>query len=683
MKSGFYSRLALNNLKKNYRFFIPRILCETGLLGCFYIAVTLVNDNRLASVSGGDYIPTFMVIAVAVLGLLSAVIIFYVNSFLMKQRKKEFGMYNVLGMEKKHIGRVLFHESFVSSVISVVFGLLFGILFYKLCSLLICRLLKAEIIIGMYFINAKTIIESAAFFFVLDALSYLFNLISISRMKPVELLASKQTGEKEPKIKWALLILGILSIGGGYYISLTTKTPLAALELFFIAVILVIIGTYFIFVAGSIFVLKALKKNPKIYYDKKRMPAISGLIYRMKQNAVGLASIAILATGVLVMVSTTVSLYSGIDGTLNKNYAYDFYSVGYFIDENDVSGELIPEDTALRFAETAAKKSGLEIESHAIQNYLEVAYMKDDNEFKLYDAGLMPDNICDCVFITADVYNELAGENVSLEKDEIITCRISSDIGNAYDLTGTVHFQNSEFKVKNTIYAFPVSIPVIASGFIQYGLVVADGEVLDAIYNEQKEQLGDFASNYSSRLAVNFTDKDKMLENGWKFTTEFYTATDNYVRSSACEKNGYSYYTDSYWEARDSMFGMFGTLLFLGILLGSVCMFATVLIIYYKQISEGYEDKERFKIMEKIGMSRAEVKKTIDSQVLLVFFLPLITAGVHVAFAYPLLRKMLKILMLYDAKLFLVCTVISYLVFSVVYVIIYKGTSRTYYRIVR
>ena len=380
MKSGFFLKLAWSNIGKNRRFFLPRILAEAGLLCVFFIVFTLKSDERILALRGGEYLEMFMSIGVAVMTLLSAILLFYINSFLMKQRKREFGVYNILGLEKRHIGRVLFHETFLCSLIAVALGLGCGLLFYKLCSLLICRLLEAEIVLGFYFISLKNLLISGLFFVVLDLLTYGVNCVSIARMKPVELLAAANAGEREPKVKWALLVLGVLALGGGYYIAVTVESPLRAIALFFVAVLLVIVGTYFLFVAGSIFVLKALKKNPKFYYNKNRMPAVSGLLYRMKQNAVGLASIAILATGVLVMISTTVSLYAGMQETLDKNYPQDYYlSVKNRFEGADTVDTMPPELTA-QVVEKAAKKMGLEIRELKTQEYLEVSYYGQDGE---------------------------------------------------------------------------------------------------------------------------------------------------------------------------------------------------------------------------------------------------------------------------------------------------------------
>lgn len=261
MKTGFFLKLARSNISKNRRFFIPRILSEAGLLCVFYIVFTLRADERLLEIRGGEYIGMFMSIGVAVMTLLSVILLLYINSFLMKQRKREFGVYNILGLEKRHIDRVLFHETAISSLVSVALGLLTGVLFYKACSLLICRLLGAEIVLGFYFISVRNLAISGLLFMALDLLTYGINCVTIAKLKPVELLSSANVGEREPKVKWLLLVLGVLALGGGYYISVTTESPLKAIALFFVAVILVIIGTYFLFVAGSIFVLKALDRK--------------------------------------------------------------------------------------------------------------------------------------------------------------------------------------------------------------------------------------------------------------------------------------------------------------------------------------------------------------------------------------------------------------------------------------
>lgn len=682
MKLGFYSKLAINNIRKNSRFFFPRICTEAGLIACFYIMLTLSMDGRMQSVKGGNYLSAFMWMGVAILALLSAVLMLYINRFLMKQRKREFGVYNVLGMEKRHVGRVLFFENLISSLLSVIAGLLAGMLLYKLCSLLICRLLQTGAVAGFYYVTPLTLIPTVAFFLVLDFLIFLLNRISVAIMKPVELLQSNSAGEKEPKIKWVMLISGLVCLGTGYYLTITTESPLNALALFFVAVLLIIAGTYFLFVAGSIFVLKTLRKNKNFYYRPKNMPAVGGLLYRMKQNAVGLASISILATGVLVMISTTMSLYSGYESVLKKNYPQHLYLEAGFSGDNEEIEFLSPSDLE-KIVRNAAEKNGADIKDVEYHEYLLLAYYNSDNilytqpEMNEADVMEVSSDIGNYFFMTEKTYSDLTGETLGLSQNEIVVCSIYNPEG-LKDVTGTLTIHGRKYRIKNNIYHFPISASYLASMFSCYGVVVSDENTLNEIYVSQKKVLGQFASDYTRRIAVTFADSGKAEAAG--------DAIENDIRASLNKLSDgrvLHYNLDSCWNAKEALLGMFGTLFFLGMLLGTVCLFATALIIYYKQISEGYEDRARFQIMEKVGMSREEVKKTIGRQVLLVFFLPLAVAGIHMAAVFPILTRMMKVLMFFSVKLFVICTLITFAAFALIYVLIYIGTSRTYYQIVK
>lgn len=690
MKTGFFLKLARSNISKNRRFFLPRILSEAGLLCVFYIVFTLRADERILQLRGGQYIEVFMSIGVAVMMLLSVILLFYINSFLMKQRKREFGVYNILGLEKRHICRVLFHETALSSLASVVLGLAMGTLFYKLCSLLICQLLNAEIVLGFYFINARSLTLSGAFFLVLDVMAYGVNCVTIARLKPVELLSSANVGEREPKVKWPLLVLGLLALGGGYYISLTTQNPLKALVLFFVAVILVIIGTYLLFVAGSIFVLKALKKNKRFYYNKKHMPAVSGLLYRMKQNAVGLASIAVLATGVLVMISTTVSLYAGAEETVKRNYPQDYYLSARYLQWSDegqlLHAEDMPRETMLRAVEQGAEKNGLTIKEIALQEYLTVSYIYENDTLTCERvSGNAADNLKGLsviTYITEEMYRSLGGEALNLAKDEIAVCPM--DIRQSGFDRPTLTIGEDTYQIKTTIPLFPISSGMEAAATNSYGVVVADESVLAHIFDQQKAAYGEAASDYTRRIAASFAGREANGDVGEKLERD----VEAYLKEAAFpqqQEPGESLVItgNTVWGARESVTAMCGALLFLGIILGLVCLFATVLIVYYKQISEGYEDWVRFQIMQKVGMSRREVKSTINSQVLLVFFLPLVVAGMHLAFAFPILEKVLHILLLSSTSLFVICSLVTFGVFAAVYTLIYMATARTYYKIVR
>ena len=686
MKTGFFLKLARSNISKNRRFFIPRILSEAGLLCVFYIVFTLKSDERLLEIRGGEYIGMFMSIGVAVMTLLSVILLLYINSFLMKQRKREFGVYNILGLEKRHIDRVLFHETAISSLVSVALGLLTGVLLYKLCSLLICRLLGAEIVLGFYFISVRNLVISGLLFMALDLLTYGINCVTIAKLKPVELLSSANVGEREPKVKWLLLVLGVLALGGGYYISVTTESPLKAIALFFVAVILVIIGTYFLFVAGSIFVLKALKKNQKFYYNKKRMPAVSGLLYRMKQNAVGLASIAILATGVLVMISTTVSLYAGQEETLRRNYPQDYYLSARYVEWNQ-EGDLtfsqeIPLDTLTRVVKQEAEKNGLTVQDIKRQEYLMVTYLYENDTLICKRADRSASDLKGLsviTYITEDMYRSLGGEPLNLAADEVAVCPM--DIRKSGFDRPEITVEGDTYRVKTTVPLFPIQSGMDAAATNCYGIVVADESVLEHLYEQQKQAYGEAASDYTRRIAVSFEDRTIDGEVGDQLEQDVGDALNEEV-SSWRQEGSLSFTYSTVWDARASVMGMYGSLLFLGILLGLVCLFATALIVYYKQISEGYEDRTRFQILQKVGMSRREVRQTINSQVLLVFFLPLVVASIHLAFAFPILEKLLHVL-LSSTSLFVICSLITFGVFAAVYTLIYTATARTYYKIVR
>ena len=687
MKTGFYSRIAFENIRKNRRLYLPRILAEAGLLGCFYILITLAMDQRLSDTLGGSYLSAFMAFGAVVIGLLSFVLILYVNSFLMKRRKSEYGLYNVLGMEKRHILKVLFSESLITSLLSVLLGLLFGILFYKASSLLICRLMRVDIVAGFYYLHAPTLLIAAVVFLALDLVAYLINSLTILRMKPVELLAERHAGEKEPKIRWLLLILGVLTLGAGYAIALTVRSPLSAVFLFFAAVLLVIIGTYCLFVTGTTFVLKCLKRNKRYYYDSRHMPAVAGLLFRMKQNAVGLASIAILATGVLVMISTTVSLYSGVQDTIDTNYPQHLYLSANRKEDGLVRS--VPVEELSGIVQETAAEFGQTIDRIRTEQLLTVSYLMRGDALLAkseVQGGYDLSELTNAVFITADTYARLNAKTLTtliysetqrlqLEKDEIAFCRIISTAGTFQDAPKSLTIHGKTYRVKEILTYFPVSSN---TGTIvnTIGIVVADEDVLRDIYLSQKEAYGKFASEYADRIGVTFFDEKAISSVG----QEFDRAVSEKLR--AAYPDNLSYSLDTKWGSLHNILDMYSTFLFLGILLGFVCLFSTILIIYYKQISEGYEDRDRFQIMEKIGMEAREVKKAIGSQLKLQFFLPLVTAAVHTAAAFPILLKLLKVLMLSNTYLFVVCTLITFAVFALVYAAVYRLTARTYYKIV-
>lgn len=677
MKIGYYRRLAWNNLRKNKRLYVPNILTGMGLAAVFYIVLTLTMDERLQAVRGGSFLRNIMPLGVVVVGLMSFVLILYTNSFLMKQRSREFGLYNVLGLEKRHIGRVLFWETAFCMLFVLAGGLIAGIVFYKLCALLICRVLAVDSVLGFYHISAASLIPSALFFLLLYLLTYLINRIRIAGMKPVEMLQSTHIGEKEPRVKWLLLLIGVVTLGAGYFISLTTKEPLSAIYIFFVAVILVIIGTYCLFITGSIAVLKCLKRSPKYYYQKKHMVAVSGLLYRMKQNAVGLASITILATMVLVMVSTTVSMYAGIEDTKERQFPHQVVlSAAY---EENGETVVIPEDVLLGMVNTAAEETGLTVSFAEHQRYLSCAFLRDDDVFWT-DRSRMSGTLMECFFVTAEEYETITGVHLDLADDQMAVYGAPS---NASGMIPSFTLGDRTFDCTMQLDSYPIAMEKFSSVDC-FGFVVKDEATFQYICELQKAAYGVHASEIANELVIDFSDEKAAGEHYGDFERSMRAQLAAYVGAQlGTDAPEFTADITAVWEFDEYLYGIYGTLLFLGLLLSIVFLFATALIIYYKQISEGYEDRERFQIMQKVGMSADEVKGAIRSQIVLVFFLPLLAAAMHVAFAFPILTRVLCVLFMSDQALFMGCTVGALCVFALIYVLIYSITAKVYYRIVK
>jgi putative ABC transport system permease protein len=679
MKIGFYSRIAWNNIRKNGRLYLPNIAAGTGFAAVFYIFLTLAMDNRMGSVRGGRYLSSIMPLGVVVLGILSVILLLYTNSFLMKQRNREFGLYNVLGLEKRHIGRILFWEMAICAAFVLAGGMALGFLLYKLCVLVICRLLAVDSVLGFYYFSWRTVIPTTLFFAAIYLFAFLWDRVGIARMKPTELLKSAQAGEREPKVKWLLLVIGFLSLGGGYYISVTTKEPLKAMELFFVAVLLVILGTYCLFITGITALLKLMKSNSRFYYKKKHFVAVSGLLYRMKQNGVGLASITILATMVLVMLSTTVSMYAGIGDTIRRQYYHQMtMSAEYVADGGYVE---VPLEDLKQMVEQTAEEFDLAISYTGQQQYLACAigragevFLKDRTSADLLDA-----NVAEAWFMTAEEYERLTGQTLSLKENELAYYALP---GNASAFPDTLTLGDTTYQCLSILPEYPVSMEGYAIVDC-FGFVVPQASDLENIYALQKESYGKNASEMNDKLVLDFSDEDRMEEVYDDFYKSLRAKILAYIAAIPEADGSTGMSVDSKWDTIEYLYGMYGTLLFLGLLLSVIFIFATALIIYYKQISEGYEDQERFWIMQKVGMSQKEVKGTIKSQILLVFFLPLLVAAMHTAFAFPILTRLLRAIFAADQMLFLGCTLGALAAFAVLYVVIYRLTARTYYKLVR
>ena len=642
MNNVFYPKLAANNIKKNSKTYIPYMLTCIFTAAMYYIIHSLSNNEGISTLIGSDTISITLGLGNNITAIFAIIFLFYTNSFLIKRRKKEFGLFNILGMEKKHLLRVIGYETLYIALISLTLGIAIGILLDKLMYLSVLKLMGVEISLGFY-ISWSSILSTIILFSIIFFIIFINSLRQVHLSNPIELLRSSNFGEKEPKTKWAMAILGFVCLGLGYYIALTTKNPVAAISLFFVAVILVIVGTYLVFTAGSIAFLKVLRKNKNYYYNVKHFTSVAGMIYRMKQNAVGLANICILSTMVLVMISSTSSMMMGMEDIINERYPYDIsiYSDGSDTNKNNLLVEEIENSI-----------SSEKVEKEVAYSYLNFAGIKDKDKFitNRDSNSVVVNNINNLIFITLEDYNKVASESKVLEDGEVLL--YSNRDKYEYD---TINVFDKSYKIVERVDDFLgngiISANVASSQFI----VVKDMGELHYLYRAQKDTFGENASEiefmYGIDLKVDDNEKEVIYNN----------------IIDTLNNKGFDFIGETKAGSRSSFLSLYGGLFFIGIFLGALFIMATILIIYYKQISEGYDDKERFEIMQKVGMSNEEVQGAIRSQVLTVFFLPLITAGIHISFAFPFILKILSMLNLTNTKLFILCTVVSFIIFTLIY----------------
>lgn len=671
MSRFFYFKLAITNIKKNAKTYVPYMITSILTISMFYIICSLGNNPNITKACGTDSMKYVLFLGTWVCGIFAVIFLFYTNSFLMKRRKKEFGLYNILGMEKKHISMVVLCETLIMSIISLVLGLVVGILFDKLMLLVILSMFTVEIPLGFH-ISPESFPATLTLFTGIFVLIFLNSIRQIHLAKPIELLQGSTVGEKEPKAKWLIALIGAICLGSGYYISLTTTNPIAALNMFFIAVILVIIGTYLLFTAGSIVLLKALRKNKNYYYKTKNFISISGMIYRMKQNAVGLANICVLSTMVLVMISSTFSLWNGMNDVLNNFYPREFTFTPFEYSEESASD-------LKAWVNDTLDECNVKPKDITEYSYLNFAVVQDKDTF-IMDRdnpaySNMVNEIRNLFFITLDDYNKMANSNETLEADEVLV--YSNRDQYSYK---EMKLSNKTLKIKETLKDFPNNNIMASNVASSHFIVVKDKSVINDLNKIQNEKYGDMASSIQYYYAFNvdaniekIIDINNKFENKIKEMGTYGENTNKYV---------YEGRFDCRETEKNDFIGMYGGLYFIGVFLGVLFIIATILIMYYKQISEGYDDKGRFEIMQKVGISHEEIKKSIHSQVLTVFFLPLIVAGIHVAFAFPFITRLLAILNLTNVKLFAMATVGGFLIFSVFYAVVYRITARSYYKIV-
>lgn len=664
MNKGMYTKLAITNIKNNRQFYFPYLLTGIITVAMFYIMCALESNPGIQSMPGAKDLGLILRLGIGVIGIFAVIFLFYTNSFIIKRRKKELGIYNILGMEKRHIAKILSKEAFFTAIIAIGGGLVTGVLFHKLACMLLYRMIGFNGGITFSF-SKKGVMITAILFAIVYLLTYIYDLFQVQLANPIELLQSGNKGEREPKTKAIMAVLGVLCLGTGYFIAITTKNPIKALTLFFVAVILVIIGTYLLFTAGSIALLKILRRNKGYYYQTKHFTSVSGMIYRMKQNAVGLANICILSTMVLVAVSTTVSLYVGVEDIMKERYPNEINIRAYY-DTGAPS-----EDSIAPIVEKSVKESGRKIRHE--EDYLELyfAAIKDQGQYsldkeKVKTAG---DRVSGFVVLTREdckkKYNEeipeLAENEVALftiKKTDMDTLVLEN---RSYHVKEIKQFENTE------------DFETIADMMDEYYYVIVnDVQDMERLWQLQKDIYQENSSSISRQVRLDIDgDSEQKKE-----------CFENIKTALEPEQAKARILIDSRQSNLDEFYQIYGGFLFLGLFLGILFLMITVLIIFYKQISEGYDDKERFSIMEKVGMSNDEVKATIRSQVRTVFFLPILMAAIHVGMAFPMIKRLLFLFGLSNTALFTGCMAGTILVFALIYLLVFLKTSKTYYKIV-
>ena len=683
MKSGLYLKLSVNGIKKNKKLYLPYLITCICMVMMFYLIDYLAVSPQFAKIKGGDTMQMILGFGSGVISIFSLILLYYTNSFLIRRRQREFGLYHILGMGKIDLVKIMILENLIISVLTIAGGIVGGILFSKLGELLAAKILGSNAGLSMK-ISVPALVATALLFLVIFALIMLRMIVSVYRLKPVELLKSEKTGEKPPKANWIFAVLGLLLLGVAYYLSLTIKDPLVAMIWFMVAVVLVILATYLLFIAGSVTFCKIMQKKKGYYYKTNHFVSLSSMIYRMKRNGAGLASICILSTMVLVMVSSTTSLYLSMEHGLYLRYPKSVQIEMYTKPEQTEEMKETQNGQIIELVQKVLKEHNQTAENPENYRMLTVSGIVSKNEiyFNPENApGVNEVNTFDHLkmfyALPLEAYNRIMGTNLVLAPGEAYLYAKDSDF--SYD---QITVENSgTWRIKGHLDKMISNGNNMANMNSSFYLVVSGLEDIKALEEGNVSVYG--VNGSYEKWYYNFD-----LSCGDEEQIQIQNEIDKKINALAEQESEesdtlfFGASTDSRAASRADYQALYGGLFFLGILLGVVFILGMVLIIYYKQITEGYEDQDRFQILMKVGMTQKEVRQTINSQVMTVFFLPLVAAGIHTAFAFPMIEKMVHLLAFSDRKFLILVTVCSYLVFALFYIIVYLVTSKQYYKIV-
>ena len=675
MKLGLYPKLAWDGIRKNRRLYVPYLLTCGGMMMMFYIIHYLAAMEALKGMSGGTTVGQMLGMGVWIVALFALMFLFYTNSFLMRRRQKEFGLYNILGMGKGNLSLVLLWENLLVFLISAAGGLAGGIALSKLAELGLVRVLGGWTGYSLS-VNWEAVEDTLLIFGGVFCLIYLKNLVQIRKLSPVALLKQESAGEKPPKANYLLGIGGVLLLGWAYYIAVSIRSPLAALGWFFVAVGMVIVATYLIFISGSVMLCRLLQKNSRYYYQKNHFVSVSSMAYRMKRNGAGLASICILSTMVLVMMLGSGSLYFGAEDSLHARYPREINLSAYFI--SDGEDAVYSEEDAcalLREVQDVAAQHGVTPENDQHYVSVRVTGLLRDGKLTLnyqdVDAfGEEMNWVCQVYFLPLEDYNRCMGTAETLEADEALLHCVRRSYEDASVTVPNGTTWRIKKQVKDIVGSGDATMDVLPSVF----LVVADlDRAMDAV-NEELAQIGQEYLTYP-QLSYGF-------DTGLPASEQIALSDAVMMRLKDRQGSFRTKFVECREEERGDFYGTYGGIFFLGLLLSLVFLLATVLIIYYKQVTEGFEDESRYGIMRKVGMTREDIRKSVNSQMLTVFILPLATAALHLGFAFPMVKRLLMLFNLRNVGLMLTVAAVTVLVFGLFYALVYKLTANAYYGIV-
>lgn len=656
-KGLFYPKLALSNIRKNHSIYRPYLLAVVLLSAMYYCLCSLSRLVVESGMEGGGSLGLILGMGSWLMGVLSVLVLFYTNSFLIRRRQKEFGLYSVLGMEKRHICWVLLWEVLLVAVGGVLLGIVAGAVFSQLFLMILQRIIRFPVTLELR-IPLNAVGSTAGAFALAFALVLVYDGIAVLRSRPMELLRSDRQGEREPKVRWLLAILGVVTLGGGYILALMVHSASDALSFFFPAALLVIVGTYCLFVAGSIAILKLLRRNKAFYYRPDNFLSVSTLLYRMKQNAAGLASICILSTCVLVTLSTTVCLFLGQEDMIQRMYPRMVNTSCISQSDEDLSAmERAAADFAGKCGVTISNSAGSRVFEGPVLPMGGGVY-QSTNYFGLESLAMLA--------VPLEDYNRNAGTHLTLEPDQVYVFDESGQLkSDALQLDGWVYPIAGYLDQRPEFLGVESSLALI--------VVTADYETMESLAN-RANLAQDPEDGYTREIWAHYD-----FDVTGPHLEAFYQDLQSEMNASMAHTSNVTVRD----EQRGSFYEMYGGLLFIGLFFVALFLIAVVLILYYKQITEGFDDHERFRILQNVGMSAREVKRVISRQVLLMFYLPLGMAALHIAVAFPSLCKILQAFQLYNTSLFALCTAGSAGVFLLFYLLTYKLTARSYFKIVR